>query len=264
MDQVALFIAFLHAQEYAPSSISSYVSALGYIHRLQNMPDPTEVFVVKRMLRSVHKMGRKRDSRLPITESILNKLVLSLPFITKSYYDKIMFRSMFLLAFYAFLRIGEITVQLKQAENTIQFENVKIFSKNGSFTKMEIIMYHYKWQRSGRPTTLVIQPNMGNSDLCPVRALFNYLALRGKSPGPLFCYPPNKGISETYFNLTLRKAIEHAGYDSKLYKSHSFRIGAATKAASLGYTEIQIQQMGRWKSNSAYKKYVRITLTNCM
>ena len=39
---------------------------------------------------------------------------------------------------------------------------------------------------------------------------------------------------------------------------HSFRIGAATFAATQGYTAQQIQAMGRWKS-SAFQRYVRVS-----
>lgn len=126
-DRLALFIVYLHANGYAPASVSSYVSALGYIHRLNNMSDPTDVFIIKRLLRSVHKTSAKGDSRLPITEAILVQLLQSLPHVTQTHYDRVLFHSMFLLAFYAFLRIGEITIQSHQAKNNIQYNCVKFF-----------------------------------------------------------------------------------------------------------------------------------------
>ena len=41
------------------------------------------------------------------------------------------------------------------------------------------------------------------------------------------------------------KAIALAGLDPKRYKGHSFRIGAATHDAQLGYSETFIQYLGR-------------------
>ena len=41
---------------------------------------------------------------------------------------------------------------------------------------------------------------------------------------------------------------------------HSFRIGAATRAAVKGYTAEQITVFGRWRSN-AYMSYIRVV--NC-
>ncbi|XP_014666645.1 PREDICTED: uncharacterized protein LOC106808433 [Priapulus caudatus] len=39
------------------------------------------------------------------------------------------------------------------------------------------------------------------------------------------------------------------GFDTARYKSHSFRIGAASESARQGYSDNQIRQMGRWKSD---------------
>ena len=50
------------------------------------------------------------DVRLPITVSILGRLVESLSFTTESKYEQSLFTAMFLFAFNAFARIGEITV----------------------------------------------------------------------------------------------------------------------------------------------------------
>lgn len=45
--------------------------------------------------------------------------------------------------------------------------------------------------------------------------------------------------------------------DPKQYKGHSFRTGAATHAAQVGFSENAIQNMGRWKSD-AVKRYIHI------
>ena len=262
-EDLALFISYLHANKYAAATVSSYISALGYVHRLKAMPDPTASFIIKRLLRCAHRTASKTDSRLPITECILHKLVESLPFVTGTHYDMVLFRSMFLLAFFAFLRIGEITVGKTSPKNTIQYNTVKLFARKTVPSRLELVMYDFKWQKSHRPTILSIPCNASNPSICPVKSLAEYRSLRGNSEGPLFCYPPNKGISRAYFNQILHKAVLFAGYDPNKYKSHSFRIGAATKAASLGFSELDIQHMGRWGSNSAYKKYVRISLTKC-
>ena len=60
------------------------------------------------------------------------------------------------------------------------------------------------------------------------------------------------------FNTWLVAALSHGSLSSLPIKSHSFRIGAATYAATVGYTEAQIQKMGRWKSG-AFRKYIRIS-----
>ena len=44
------------------------------------------------------------------------------------------------------------------------------------------------------------------------------------------------------------------------YRTHSFRIGAATAAFEEGCLEVIIMEAGRWKSKS-YKSYIRCPLS---
>jgi hypothetical protein len=67
----------------------------------------------------------------------------------------------------------------------------------------------------------------------------------------------NTPVLRQYFTAQLRLALKFNDLDLSRYQTHSFRIGTATTAAASGYTEIQIQNMGRWKSN-AFRKYIRI------
>ena len=46
------------------------------------------------------------------------------------------------------------------------------------------------------------------------------------------------------------------GVDTNKYSGHSFRIGAATSAASAGIEDHVIQSLGRWVSN-CYTRYIR-------
>lgn len=58
---------------------------------------------------------------------------------------------------------------------------------------------------------------------------------------------------ESVFNMLLEKL---AGLDTKLYKTHSFRIGAASNAWASGASQQSIAIEGRWKS-SCLLNYIR-------
>jgi len=92
-------------------------------------------------------------------------------------------------------------------------------------------------------------------DICPVKALFDYLRLRGQKEGPLFMWKDGSPLQKPQFNMAVRTALTQA----KLPKlaGHSFRIGAATTAASAGLEDSTIQTLGRWKSSS-YLLYIRL------
>lgn len=71
----------------------------------------------------------------------------------------------------------------------------------------------------------------GNDDLCPVRAVPAYLAVRGNSPG-------EELVSR------VRAALIPHGVDTLVYSGHSFRIGAATTAAVMGLEDLLIKTLG--------------------
>lgn len=65
-------------------------------------------------------------------------------------------------------------------------------------------------------------------------------------------------VSKQFFTHHLRTALAFCNLDLQRYQSHSFRIGAATTAASLGFSEIQIDRVlfgitqARGESNSEH------------
>ncbi|KAJ6536092.1 hypothetical protein B0H19DRAFT_914985, partial [Mycena capillaripes] len=50
-------------------------------------------------------------------------------------------------------------------------------------------------------------------------------------------------------------ALEAAGLNPSLFAGHSFHRGAANEAAAAGYSDYEIQLLGRWRSDS-YKLYI--------
>ena len=86
--------------------------------------------------------------------------------------------------------------------------------------------------------------------------LQRYINMRSFSPGPIFTNLANTPITRAEFNAQLKIALQFCSFDPKYFKSHSFRIGAATTAAMQGLSDSQICQLGRWKSD-AFKRYIR-------
>ena len=96
-----------------------------------------------------------------------------------------------------------------------------------------------------------------SSDLCPVAAMLNYLAVRGAKPGSLFIFKNGRFLTRDRLVTEIRTVLEQAGLDASKYCSHSFRIGAATTATTKGIEDSLIKTLGRWRS-LAYLDYVKI------
>ena len=162
---LAAFIASLYSRHYAPATLMTYMSALSYIHKLAGKADPTQLFVIKKLLAGAQKLSGKPDTRLPISPSILHKIVDATQFIVSSTYLRNILQRMFLLAFDAFLRIREITVHSRsRGESIVQLGDVTI-----SNTGVLLIMSHFKHNTSGRPVTLSISHT--NDGHCQVQAV---------------------------------------------------------------------------------------------
>ena len=110
---LALFISHLHRAGHSPATVSSHISAIGYRHQLQGGSDPTTTFLVQKLLSACHRLGKQFDLRIPIDMPMLSKLLGALDFTVPGKHH----RAMFCLAFHAFLRIGEMTVQSANAAN---------------------------------------------------------------------------------------------------------------------------------------------------
>ena len=255
---LAIFIAYIYNRKYAPSTVSVPMCLLSAIHTnflvIQILRRPSSSF---KCLRSYNKLGYRLDARLPITLPVLQKLIESSATLSISEFHCCQFRAMCTRAFFAFLRIGEMTYNsAKDASNLIlQVQHVsKQVDSSNYVDALKITFGNFKHSYNQRLFTIFLYRQ---NSFCPVQFLLEYLAKRGNRPGPLFLNPDNNPISRKFFADPLSLSLKACGLDSTSYKGHSFRIGAASFAAERRMSDAQIRALGRWKSN-AFLKYIRI------
>ena len=92
------------------------------------------------------------------------------------------------------------------------------------------------------------------SQLCPVKAVLDYLVVRGSGQGPLFQFKDKKSLTRVCFVSRVRKVLQRVGVDCKACSGHSFRSRAATTAAKAGVEDSVIKMLGRWKNNAYQMK----------
>ncbi len=246
---VALFISHLVSppSPSAPASVASAISAIAYFHKMRGLEDPTSSFLCRKILKGLAKTRSSEDMRVPITLPSLQLLLLAVQQVAEPFYQAPLFRSMFAVMFSAFLRLGEVT----QSPHNILFHQVSFSS-----TSVTISFLSYKHHDPSHPFTLSL-PSAPASPACPVRLVNLFCQVRGSDPGPFFCNQDGSPVTPAAFRKLLATAQSQAGLKDIHITPHSFRIGAATYAATKGYTSQQIQNMGRWRS-AAFQKYIRV------
>ncbi|XP_069138811.1 uncharacterized protein [Argopecten irradians] len=253
---IACFISELHAKGFAPKTISTYVSAVAYVHKLLHNQDPTDSFLIKKLICGAYRASPSTDTRLPFDVDTLNKLLAALEFVATSPFELVLFRSMFLFAFNAFARVGEIADTGKQ-ENLVHYENIML-SRSELTGNEEVVVHFYEFKHNLDKTRHTVTFGHGPTNHSAIKALTEYIVFRGTSAGPLYLYLNGKPVKRQHFDKTLHAALKYCNLDSRFYKEHSFRLGAASYAAlQLHYSDAEIRTLGRWKSN-AFKKYIRL------
>lgn len=252
---ITMFIAFLSLNDKSSKTAACYIASINFRCKFSQNFDLSQNFIVKKMLEGMKRANPSKDARLPITLEILNKVLMRLYVVCSSPYETLLFSAAFSLAYYGFLRVGEIVfTKLGEEHKLIRVNDVKI----RTLDNCRIIDVHIpfsKTDQAGRGADIRIQGN--NTATCPVLILHRFLLHRPNVPGPLFCHANGNSISRYQFSTVLRKALISAGIASDNFTSHSFRIGAASEASVNGLTDSKIMELGRWKSH-AFKSYIRL------
>ena len=137
------------------------------------------------------------------------------------------------LAFFGFMRLGELTCNSQ-------------FSPDAHLTPFDIIFH----PSQSNPSHLLVKVKVSKTDpfrmghnllieqtnqsICPVNAMKHYLTRRGTTPGPLFIFTSGRPLTKDALTAETRQLLFHLGCQASDYAGHSYRIGAATVAASAG------------------------------
>ena len=110
LSHVTTFIAYLSLNNKAYSTVNCYVSAINFKSKLQASSQFLKKFLVQKMLEGLKRSKKSKDTRLPISEKLLLRIINRLEAICSSKYEADLFASAFSLAFYGLLRVGEIVL----------------------------------------------------------------------------------------------------------------------------------------------------------
>lgn len=254
MDQnsLSLFISHLFSRKYASTTITTYVSAISYFHRISDHPDPSGSFLVKEALNGARRLNPTTDTRPPLSIPHLELLVSSLD-IFLSPYDALAFKSMFSLAFFALLRVSELVSTPLASMHMLGRDSIHISPDGRS---LKVVFHSYKHSKPGPPHVITVYRQ--KPAVCPIQFIQSFFKVRPDVQKGKVLYTDSTGspYHKLRFASVLKRASEKANLSQEEYSSHSFRIGGATYASLCGMSDSQIRMLGRWSSN-AFLRYIR-------
>lgn len=242
-------------------TLSRRLSAIRFVHQLQNWPDPTRnarVVAVWEGIRRTH--GAPPDQSEPLMPPDLFDVLDACPTV-KVWKAKgrpeepdlagARDRALLLVGFVAALRRSELAaLTVDQVSD----------HPNG----MVLALARSKTNQTGQEAELVVLPRAANPDRCPVTALHRWRDLAQIDDGPLF-RPVTKGnragqaaLNPGSINALVQAAVARAGIDPAGYSAHSLRAGFVTYAHLRGASDRAIAHQTRHRSLATVGTYVRI------
>ena len=251
-DVLCRFVAQLSQDGLKHCTIKTYMASIRHLQIERGLDDPFAPslcklhYVLRGVKRTQAADGGSSRKRLPITPTLLRAI--------KGAWDKscadpdtVMLWAAGCLAFFGFMRTGELTVP----------------SDQGYDSTVHLSLSDISVDNPADPGILGVRQGISlfigrvSSDICPVAAMLAYLMVRGPQAGPLFKYQNGRFLTRQRLVVAVRDALRSAGVQPDLYSGHSFRIGAATTAASRSMDDSIVMTLGRWRS-LVYLEYIKI------
>ena len=214
-------------------------------------------FSIHTLLTAADKLRSPRPARLPVTVQLLSRIcaILNGTFFDR-YWDCLL-AAVFSCAFFGFLRCGEFTTTHFDHRSHLSLSDLHCTGRRAT-----LFLKTSKTDRTHRGVSIRLFAT--DTNFCPIHTLRRYLQCRQAqfsdnfSPSaPLFLMPSGRALTRSAMLRRLRQVLGALAENPLLYSGHSFRIGAASTAATVGVPTFLIQALGRWTSD-AYRRYLRI------
>lgn len=239
---VAKYIQKLTISNLKSSSIRLAVASISTIHKLNQLPDPTQLPVAKLELRRMHRtLGRASKQALGITAPIIEKMIQ----VTKNDLRGLRDRALILLAYDSLCRRSELT--------SIKLDDIEC-DDNG--LPIHIRIRKSKTDQEGIGKVIRITENTRIAIMSWVNSakIIDGLLFRGiKNNGVLLLK-----INSSQINRIYKKIAKQAGLTQEAINNisgHSIRVGATQDLVSKGFSLAEIMNKGRWSKIDTAIRY---------
>ena len=259
-DRMILFGAYLiEHKKIQSSTLKSYFSAIKCMLVDDDYNWDDNIVMFRTLTRACRNLNDKASTRLPIQKGLLELLLFEIQRIFKNqYYLEILYKTIFIVAYYGLFRIGELTT----GSHPVRAKDVYI-ARNKD--KLLMVLHSSKTHDSSmKPQKVKISAvkmshdrgrtdnNSRNRIFCPFKISREYLALRGNyhtDRDPFFIFRDESPVHPEHVRKILKLSLAGLNLNPAAYNTHSFRLGRTLDLLKLGIPVEKIRLAGRWKSN---------------
>lgn len=158
-----------------------------------------------------------------------------------------------------------VTAQRKQTLMLLDTRNMILKHSSCTFVLSGLV-------KTARPTdpkrSLVIKSYAPDRRLCVMYAMREYvrrtkkLRLLGKTQLLISYQKPHNSITSQTLSRWIRTVMERSGIDTRVYKPHSTRSAATSKAIGLKVPIEEVLKKGGWSNSLTFAKYYKKDIHN--
>ena len=250
---VAAFLADERDRGLAANTLDLRRAAIRFLHRAAGLASPTDDAHVAETLAGIRRDAPNPTKKRAATLTVLRELLAPIPADLRGLRD----RALLLVGFAGALRRSELAgIRMADLERTDHGFQLTLPRSKGSQTAAAIVPLPY-----------------GKTELCPVRALSQWLDAAGITEGAVFrrlWVPPSVAMDgppplpvlgvEPLTTKSIGRIVQArataAGFKGGEFGAHSLKRGALSTGMQLGAHAAQLKRLGRHKSFDVLGEYL--------
>jgi site-specific recombinase XerD len=243
-DIVAGFLAAEAVRGVKAATIGRRVAAIGYAHRLLDLPDPTTTETVRRQVRGIRRtIGAAQTQKAPVTAEILAAMLSHVPAGLAGKRD----RALLTLGFSGAFRRSEL-VGLDAADLVDDRDGLRVTIRRS------------KTDQEGEGQEVAIPHGR---HVRPVAAVRDWMSAAGITDGAVFRPVSRSGnvlagrLTDKSVSDIVKRYAATIGLTVADFGGHSLRAGFVTTAADRDVSESRIMDVTRHKDTRTVRGYIR-------
>jgi len=266
-------LGFIHWLAYErglkAATVSGYIAGVRKLHIVKGLEEPklrTELVAMvlegRKNLEAVERLSQATQERQPVTMDVMLLLKAQLMSWDSHPTDRMTAWCICTLLFHGACRGGELLCKFSQefdpAVNLLR-KDLQLCEDKETGKTLQLKLKLPKENKDRRAT--IVDVFESGSRICPVRAFTKWekATREADREQPAFIWTSGKLVTMSAMNAIIKGRLDQFLPGHKI-SLHSFRTGAASMMANLGFSDKDIKAVGRWSSR-AFENYIKLPRT---